>query len=141
MARFTLLLLRGEFVRIAVTRDARTLLENVLVRRARAALLMAVRTCHSDVGPGQIKPFLAMPDKAEGRRSEAINVMAGLTLVRIPRNKLTVMNVLMTIRAGFRLRMVIREGPLFRVTVDTGYLCVLPHQGVLRREMSFHIEG
>jgi hypothetical protein len=141
MARFTLLLLRGEFVRIAVTRDARTLLENVLVRRARAALLMAVRTCHSHMGSGQIKPGLAMPDKRECRRSEAINVMAGLTLVFIPRNKLTVMSILMTIRAGFRLRMVIREGSLFLVTVDAGHLCVLSHQGVFRREMSLHIEG
>jgi hypothetical protein len=51
MARFTLLLLRGELVGIAVTGDTRTLLENILVRRARAALLMAVRTCHSHMGP------------------------------------------------------------------------------------------
>lgn len=111
------------------------------MERASPILFVAVRANHRSVSARQIKPSLPMSRQSKGRRKKTIDVVAGIALIGVPGDELTLVRVLMTFGAGTECRMIVRQASFLLVTARTVHLEVLTGQGICRREMRLNVES
>ena len=120
VAGFALVLLRAQFVRVAVTGNTASVLEHILMGFSSLALPVTVRTCRSLMRANEIEPCLPVAGKSKCRGNERVCVVTVLTPIRIPRHKLKFVSVLMTIRARLEFWMVVHRGSGLLVAVGAG---------------------
>jgi len=116
MTRLASSLIPLQTMRSSVAGGAVMVLKDVLVRGTGDRLCMTLHARDGTVRTCEIEAAFAVTDERECGWRETVNRVATLALVRVSRQELTGMDILVAVRAGPGLRVIVHEPAASTVT-------------------------